>query len=88
MILLLPIMEKMLLVARLWISTITAVLLCVSPSACAFAGYRSNFIGVSNNVVDTARKSSPTTRCRHQLLMNLPGQVSKKVIVTGAGACY
>ena len=82
-------MEKMLLVARLWISTITAVLLCVSPSACAFAGYRSNFIGVvSNNIGDTARKSSPTTRCRHQLLMNLPGQVSKKVIVTGAGACY
>ena len=37
-----------------------------------FGCYRSNFIGISSNA-GTA------------LYMNLPGQVSKKVIVTGAG---
>ena len=40
-----------------------------------FGCYRSNFIGISSNA-GTA------------LYMNLPGQVSKKVIVTGAGKFY
>mmetsp|Transcript_24741 Transcript_24741/g.52479 ORF Transcript_24741/g.52479 Transcript_24741/m.52479 type:complete len:376 (+) Transcript_24741:91-1218(+) len=40
---------------------------------------RSNFVGVSRSIVGNVRQRS---RC--QLHMNLPGQVSKKVIVTGA----
>ena len=60
--------------------------LFVSASVEAFVGCKSNFIGRFNKL-DTApsRRGSSSIS---QLQMNLPGQVSKKVIVTGAGELY
>ena len=65
--------------ASAWIA-----LLFVSTSVEAFVGCKSNFIGRLNKL-DTVPSSSIS-----QLQMNLPGQVSKKVIVTGAcrSSCY
>ena len=69
--------------ASAWIA-----LLFVSTSVEAFVGCKSNFIGGLNKL-DTApsRRGSSSIS---QLQMNLPGQVSKKVIVTGAcrSSCY
>ena len=61
--------------------------LFVSPSVEAFVGCKSNFIG-GLNILDTARRRGSSSIS--QLQMNLPGQVSKKVIVTGAcmSSCY
>ena len=55
--------------------------LFVSPSVEAFVGCKSNFIE-GLNILDTARRRGSSSIS--QLQMNLPGQVSKKVIVTGA----
>ena len=67
--------------ASAWIA-----LLFVSTSVEAFVGCKSNFIGRLNKL-DTATAPSSSIS---QLQMNLPGQVSKKVIVTGAcrSSCY
>ena len=60
--------------------------LFISTSVEAFVGCKSNFIGGFNKL-DTppSRRGSSSIS---QLQMNLPGQVSKKVIVTGAGELY
>ena len=62
-----------------WIVSI-AVLSVLSLQLVEGFACRRNFIGISSVGTDARRRS--------QLHMNLPGQVSKKVIVTGAGKFY
>jgi len=62
-------------ISAAWIVSL-AVLSFLSLQLVEGFGCRSNFIGISSNT-GTARQQTQ--------LYNLPGQVSKKVIVTGAG---
>jgi len=66
---------------RLLALTSLAIVVFLSPSAEGFAVSRKSFIGV-NSLGNVRQRRGSSSRC--QLQMNLPGQASKKVIVTGA----
>mmetsp|Transcript_4070 Transcript_4070/g.8959 ORF Transcript_4070/g.8959 Transcript_4070/m.8959 type:complete len:389 (-) Transcript_4070:420-1586(-) len=63
-----------------WISLAAVVL--VSPPAEGFTSPIHNVFGACHNLYNLRQRRVSSSRCRLQ--MNLPGQVSKKVIVTGA----
>lgn len=63
------------------VAGVSIAIIFLTLSTEGFAGCRSNFIGV-NSLGNARRRGGATSRC--SLQMNFPGQLSKKVIVTGA----